>query len=292
MAPPNDSLPRDRATYADRPVTKPPEWHGLVAADAWFNSMTTGLFIVAALAELIRPDLFGSLGRIAIPIALVWLVADLVCLVLDLGDPLRFHHMMRVFKPSSPMSLGVWALTLFSFFPTALVVLIIDLLRRILLAVGIVPALATAGYKGVLFSTTSQPVWRDARWLGSYLTISAFVVGVAQLALLTTWMTPSPATGLPRQMLIIVLCLSVFPSAALLRETFAGLVRTHGRTKAIGLVAVLIALGVALPIALLLADRPQTSLCATLLVLTTAAAVRFELVLIPHLCATTVARPS
>jgi hypothetical protein len=27
-------------------------------------------------------------------------------LVLDLGDPLRFHHTLRMFKPSSPMSLG------------------------------------------------------------------------------------------------------------------------------------------------------------------------------------------
>ena len=31
---------------------------------------------------------------------------DLLFLVLDLGDPLRFHYMLRVFKPSAPMSLG------------------------------------------------------------------------------------------------------------------------------------------------------------------------------------------
>jgi hypothetical protein len=31
---------------------------------------------------------------------------DLMMLVLDLGDPLRFHHTLRMFKPSSPMSLG------------------------------------------------------------------------------------------------------------------------------------------------------------------------------------------
>ena len=47
-------------------------------------------------------------------IALVFLVIDLLLLVADLGDPLRFHHMLRVFKPSSPMSLGTWCLTAYS----------------------------------------------------------------------------------------------------------------------------------------------------------------------------------
>ena len=42
------------------------------------------------------------------------LLIDLALLVLDLGDPLRFHHMLRVFKPSSPMSLGTWSLTIYS----------------------------------------------------------------------------------------------------------------------------------------------------------------------------------
>ena len=44
-------------------------------------------------------------------------------LVLDLGDPLRFHHMLRVFKPSSPMSLGTWSLTAYSL-PLTLIVAI------------------------------------------------------------------------------------------------------------------------------------------------------------------------
>ena len=44
-------------------------------------------------------------------------------LVSDLGDPLRFHHMLRVFKPSSPMSLGTWSLTVYSL-PLTLIVAI------------------------------------------------------------------------------------------------------------------------------------------------------------------------
>src|SRR5438270_896855 len=100
--------------YATGPVTKPPDWHGLVAWDMLLNNLTTGLFLVAALGELAAPGVFAPLAKAAYPIALVLLLADLACLVLDLGDLWRFHHMLRVFKPGSPMSLGVWSLTVYS----------------------------------------------------------------------------------------------------------------------------------------------------------------------------------
>ena len=71
--------------------------------------------------------------RLAYPIALVLLLTDLLLLVLDLGDPLRFHHMLRVFKPYSPMSFGTWSLTLYSL-PLTLIVAI-DAAR----AIGLLP---------------------------------------------------------------------------------------------------------------------------------------------------------
>src|SRR5206468_8072991 len=102
------------AGYAARPVTKAPAWHGLVAWDMLFNGLTTGLFLVAALGELAAPAAFTPVAKAAYPLALALLLIDLVCLVLDLGDPLRFHYMLRVFKPASPMSLGAWCLTAYS----------------------------------------------------------------------------------------------------------------------------------------------------------------------------------
>src|SRR5260370_37847294 len=90
--------------YSSGPATKAPDWHGLVAWDLLLNNLTTGLFLVAAIGELAAPEVFTSVARGAYPVALVFLLADLTCLVLDLGDPWRFHHMLRVFKPSSPMS--------------------------------------------------------------------------------------------------------------------------------------------------------------------------------------------
>src|ERR1700742_2971030 len=42
--------------------------------------------------------------------ASVAISASLLALIHDLGRPLRFLNMLRVFKPSSPMSVGVWIL--------------------------------------------------------------------------------------------------------------------------------------------------------------------------------------
>src|SRR4051812_31330553 len=102
--------------YTDRTVTKAPAWHGLVAADILLNNLATGLFLVAAIGELAAPARFAAVASWAYPLALALLLADLACLVLDLGNPLRFRHMLRVFKPTSPMSLGTWCLTAFSLF--------------------------------------------------------------------------------------------------------------------------------------------------------------------------------
>src|SRR5262249_14930549 len=89
--------------YANQVVTKPPTWHDLVVFDVLFNNLTTGLFLVAAVGELAAPAVFTPVATWAYPLALALLLIDLGLLVLDLGDKLRFHHMLRVFKPSSPI---------------------------------------------------------------------------------------------------------------------------------------------------------------------------------------------
>ena len=53
--------------------------------------------------------------------------------------------------------------------------------RKAAVAGGIPFAFGSAAYKGVLFSTTSQPGWKDARWFGAYLVNSALLLGAGQL---------------------------------------------------------------------------------------------------------------
>ena len=94
-------------------MTKPPPWHGLVAWDMLFNNLTTGLFLVAALRAGARRGLRA--GRaLAYPLALVLSGPILYFWCSTWATPGGFHHMLRVFKPTSPMSLGIWSLTVFS----------------------------------------------------------------------------------------------------------------------------------------------------------------------------------
>jgi Ni/Fe-hydrogenase subunit HybB-like protein len=287
----NSSPALTAAGYAGTQVTKAPEWHLLVSLDNLFNGLATGLFLVTSLAELAVPDAFLPLARFAYPLALIFLLADLACLTLDLGDPLRFHHMLRLVKLRSPMSFGVWSLTIFSFFLTAAIVLslipepgpVLSWARRLVAAVGLVPALCAAAYKGVLFSTTAQPVWRDARWLGSYFTSSALLIGVAEATLLGMVFGPEQAVVLLRPALGLVLVLHLISLGLLLSDVYTGLRRVYrpGQLAVGGLV--IVGAGAAIPLILLLAGGGLVlQMPAALLVLLGALFVRFEMVQIPH----------
>ena len=201
-----DSIPATNGRgYANGPVTKAPNWHTLVAWDLLLNNLTTGLFLVAATSDLAAPAVFTPAAKAAYPIALVFLIADLLCLVLDLGDPLRFLHILRVFKPSSPMSLGTWCLTVYSLPLTVAAALsllpeggtALEWVRRTAVVLGLLPALGSAVYKGVLLSTNAQPGWRDARWLGGYLANSALLLGCAEMLALSVLMGQENAAAAP-----------------------------------------------------------------------------------------------
>ncbi len=247
--------------YADREPTKPPDWHGLVVWDLFFNAVTTGLFLVAASCDLARPGLFAPVAAWAYPVALVVLLVDLLCLVLDLGDPLRFHHMLRVFKPSSPMSLGTWCLTAYSFPLTAVVALQVvgwlgwaDVPRGLhvgLLVVGLLPALGSGVYKGVLFSTSSQPGWRDARWLGAYHAASAVTLGAVGLLALATVAGHGDAAAALRPAAMALLVLAAIPLAFLGGELGPALERRYHRSELWLAVALSGGLGLLFPACLL-----------------------------------------
>ncbi len=215
------------------PVTKAPGWHGIIAWDALLNGMAMGLFLTAAVCELAAPGVFTPVSKVAYPVALVLLLVDLVLLVLDLGDPLRFHHMLRVFKPGSPMSVGTWCLTIFSLPLTAAAALSVlaemgigfEWARLLAVVVGLLPGFGAAAYKGVLLSTNAQPGWKDARWLGGYLTNSAVLMGCAELLVLSALMGQAKATAILRPTFIVLLVLNLIPMGLL----FANLQPAHAR---------------------------------------------------------------
>jgi Ni/Fe-hydrogenase subunit HybB-like protein len=280
----------DGTGYAGGPVTKPPEWHGLVAWDLLFNNLTTGLFLTAALGELLAPKLFTPLAKVAYPLALVLLLIDLVCLVLDLGDPLRFHHMLRVFKPTSPMSLGTWCLTIYSFPLTVAVALSvlpvagpgIEWGRKAAVVVGLLPALGSAAYKGVLLSTNSQPGWRDARWLGGYLTNSALLLGCAELLTLSILLGQERATAVLRPALGLLLVLNTLTLFLLLFDLRLALARMYTPQQRWQLGLLTLTGGTLAPLCLVLVGGSPLLLIAVLCLLLGSLAIRFVIIKIPH----------
>jgi Ni/Fe-hydrogenase subunit HybB-like protein len=291
----SDVMPATNPTkapgYADGPVTKAPDWHGLVAWDLLLNNLTTGLFMVAATCDLVAPAIFTPVARVAYPVALVLLLADLVCLVLDLGDPLRFHHMLRVFKPGSPMSVGTWSLTIYSLPLTVAAGLsllpegeaAIEWGRKLAAVLGLLPALGSAMYKGVLLSTNAQPGWRDARWLGGYLTNSALMLGCVVMLAVSILMGQEPAAAILRSALWLLLVLNVIPVALLIANLRPALARIVSRERLWSVGILTLGAGTLIPLCLMVVgSSPPLMLGAVALILLGSLIIRFLIIRIPH----------
>jgi len=287
---------RNDIGYADRLVTKAPEWHGFVAWDMLLNNLTTGLFMVAALGELAAPSVFTPVAKAAYPLSLILLLADLLCLVLDLGDPLRFHHMLRIFKPTSPMSLGTWCLTIYSLPLTVAAALSLlappgadatrldmERARKAAAILGLLPALGSAVYKGVLLSTNSQPGWRDARWLGGYLTNSAVLLGCAEMLVLSALMGQESAARVLRPALELLLMLNAIILWFLLADLRTALLQIYAFAQIWKLGLVALGVGTVVPLCLLLlSGSAPLLLAAVLLLLVGSLVIRYVTIKIPH----------
>ena len=145
------------------PVISAPVWTWEVPLYFWFGGIASG----AAFAAL-GADVAGDhrSARIARMVSLGAIVPGTPLLILDLGRPERFLHMMRIFKLRSPMSTGAWCLSAFSGAMGSAIAA--DLLGRprIARALGAAGAgLATylGSYTGVLLAATAAPVWSRSR---------------------------------------------------------------------------------------------------------------------------------
>ncbi|MGW3787298.1 NrfD/PsrC family molybdoenzyme membrane anchor subunit [Micromonospora chokoriensis] len=168
--------PADFASYYGRPILKPPVWKRDIAGYLFTGGLAAGGALIGAGAQLTgRPGLC-TVGRWT---ALGGIAASTFLLVHDLGRPARFHHMLRVVKVTSPMSVGTWILAAFG--PAAGVAAVAELApllpqhgvlglaRRIAPPVGNVAGLAAAAtapalatYTGVLLADTAVPAWHEA----------------------------------------------------------------------------------------------------------------------------------
>ncbi|GAB3599968.1 polysulfide reductase NrfD [Angustibacter peucedani] len=151
-------------SYYGRPVLKAPVWKQPDVPLYLFLGGYAGASAVLAEGAALtgRP----GLERVARLGAATGAGLGTVALVHDLGRPERFLNMLRVFKPTSPLSVGSWLLAPFataaSGAAASLVTGRVPRLGRLagVVAAGFGPPLAT--YTAALIANTAVPAWHEA----------------------------------------------------------------------------------------------------------------------------------
>lgn len=276
-----------------RVVTKAPPWHLAVTLDTMFSSLASGIFIVSALLYLIAPFQFGMVCLIGFSAAFPVEIADLIALVADLGDPMRFHHMLRVLKIRSPMSVGVWLTSIFAIFAFLMALgaflffsgyMFLPGPMRIVAGCGLPFAFGVALYKGVLFSSTAQPVWSRMRFLGASLSTSAGSCGLTVLTAAATGIGFDSAAIPLRFAAGVVLAILTVVLMFGMGEINYALAPRAGRGEIVLWNAIVVYLGAALPAALCFLPRWAGWLDYVIVGLTLSGALAFRhlVVIIPH----------
>ncbi len=190
---------------------KAPQWEWYILAYFFLGGLTGGMYALATMLRLWGSPRDEAAARVGFLWAFPLLVLCPVFLTADLGQPLRFWHMLIdttpgaggiAFKYWSPMSVGSWVLLIYGVFSfvSFLEVLTLDgRLRsplgralsggagRAFNVIGALLGAFVAAYTGVLLSVSNQPIWSDTWALGGLFLAS----GLSGSAALLAWLIQS-----------------------------------------------------------------------------------------------------
>ncbi len=152
-------------SYYGRPVIKRPVWKSPdVPLYFFLGGLAGSSAVMAAFADATGQSKLGRVGRLA---AVTGATAGVGALIHDLGRPERFLNMLRVFRPTSPLSVGSWLLAAFSTLSGAAAASdVTGAARPAGNAAGAGAALLGAPlttYTAVLVADTAVPAWHEAR---------------------------------------------------------------------------------------------------------------------------------
>jgi formate-dependent nitrite reductase membrane component NrfD len=176
----------DFRSYYGRPVVKEPLWRVPdVPGYLFLGGLAGASSVLAASAQLSG---YPELARMAKTASAVAISLAGAALVHDIGRPARFLNMLRVAKPTSPMSVGSWLLatygpaagvaaasTLTGWFPTV---------GQAATVVAAALGPAVAAYTGALLSNTAVPAWHEAHREMPYLFVGSAATAAGGLGLL------------------------------------------------------------------------------------------------------------
>lgn len=164
----------DGRTYYGKPQLKPaPFNNGLVGTYVFLAGLSGAAQLLATILDLLHGRAAQGPVRRGRLLSMLAPTIGTACLIADLHTPKRFYNMLRVFKTTSPMSLGSWLLVTFAAASgvTASLQVVVDRvwwlgwLRWLARLTQLPAALTGAGlstYTASLFSATSTPSWAAA----------------------------------------------------------------------------------------------------------------------------------
>jgi formate-dependent nitrite reductase membrane component NrfD len=151
-------------SYYGRPIVKEPVWTWEIPAYFFTGGLAGGAGILHGIARLAGRE---RLARTSLYVSAAAEVVSPALLISDLGRPERFSNMFRVFKVTSPMSVGSWILAVSGGATTTAALLdLVGRLKPVKIAAETVsfffgPPLTT--YTGTLVADTAIPVWHEGR---------------------------------------------------------------------------------------------------------------------------------
>ncbi len=174
-------------SYYGRPILKEPAWKQPDVPLYLFLGGAAGA--AASMAPLADLTGYPVLARTSRVVSAGGASASVVALIHDLGRPARFLNMLRVFKPTSPLSVGSWILAPFSGLAAASAAS--DLTGWLPVAgklaggaAGVLgPAMCT--YTAVLLADTATPAWHESYRDLPVLFAGSAVASASGAALLT-----------------------------------------------------------------------------------------------------------
>lgn len=179
-------------TYHGRPALKGSPFDWKVAAYIFLAGIAGSAQIIAATARFGGGPRAASVVRNGRCLALAGAMAGAPFLIADLKTPQRWYNMLRIVRPTSPMSVGSYILTGFGAFSALAAGGHLlggpgTLPRRAADAAQLPAALLGAGmgvYTASLLSATSTPLWSAApRPLAVAFAASSMATGAAALSL-------------------------------------------------------------------------------------------------------------
>jgi formate-dependent nitrite reductase membrane component NrfD len=177
--------PAEFTSYYGQPVVKEVVW-GVpdVPGYLFLGGLAGASSLLAVSAELTGRH---ELARAAKTAAAGAIGLSAAALVQDLGRPARFYNMLRVFKPTSPMSVGSWLLTCYG--PAAGVAAVsavtgwLPRVGRAATAAAAVFGPGVAAYTAALLADTAVPAWHEAHRELPYLFVSSAAAAAGGLGL-------------------------------------------------------------------------------------------------------------